>query len=143
MIVPSGRIGRRLAATSRAEPSCFDFHLSPRTSTPTGGGREFRPAVLDGYPSSLYVMAKLLLNRGERLPLRAAITSSETLYDFQREAIESAFDCRVFDYYAAAERVIFSVECDHHRWHHLCEEYGLTELLDESDQPVAGENEAV
>jgi phenylacetate-coenzyme A ligase PaaK-like adenylate-forming protein len=43
----------------------------------------------------------------------------------------------VFDYYAAAERVIFSVECDHHAGHHLCEEYGVTELLDEQDQPVA------
>ena len=78
----------------------------------------------------------MLLNRGERLPVRAAITSSETLYDFQREAIEAAFGCRVFDYYAAAERVIFSVECDHHSGHHLCEEYGITEVLDDNDQPL-------
>ena len=42
----------------------------------------------------------------------------------------------MFDYYAAAERVIFSVECDHHAGHHLCEEYGVTEVLDDDDQPV-------
>ena len=42
----------------------------------------------------------------------------------------------MFDYYAAAERVIFSVECDHHAGHHLCEEYGITEVLDDADQPV-------
>ena len=121
---------------------CSTFHLSPANlDAYLDALREFRPAVLDGYPSSLFVMAKLLLNRGERLPLQAAVTSSETLYDFQREAIESAFDCRVFDYYAAAERVVFSVECDHHRGHHLCEEYGLTEILDDADQPVTGEGE--
>lgn len=114
------------------------FHLSPQNlDAYLSALREFGPAVLDGYPSSLYVLAKLLLKHGGRLPLRAAITSSETLYDFQREAIEAAFDCRVFDYYAAAERVIFSVECDRHAGHHLCEEYGITELLDDQDQPVA------
>jgi phenylacetate-CoA ligase len=96
--------------------------------------REFEPAVMDGYPSSLYVLARMLLTRGERMPVRAAITSSETLYDFQREAIEEAFCCRVFDYYAAAERVIFSVECDHHSGHHLCEEYGIAEVLDDNEQ---------
>jgi len=117
---------------------CSSFHLSPENlGAYLKALRDFAPVVLDGYPSSLYVMAKLLLNRGERLPLRAAITSSETLYDFQREAIEAAFSCRVFDYYAAAERVIFSVECDHHEGHHLCEEYGITELLDDDGWPVA------
>jgi phenylacetate-CoA ligase len=114
------------------------FHLSPgNVGAYLSALREFQPAVMDGYPSSLYVIAKLLLNRGEHLPLRAAITSSETLYDFQRQAIESAFQCRVFDYYAAAERVVFSVECDHHDGHHLCEEYGVTEFVDHLAQPVA------
>jgi len=89
------------------------------------------------------VLARLLLNRGETLPVRVAITSSETLYPFQREAIEAAFCCRVFDYYAAAERVIFSVECDHHAGHHLCEEYGITEVLGDDGQPVAPGTEGV
>ena len=114
------------------------FHLSP-DNLPSyfDALRDFKPQVLDGYPSSLYVLAKTLLNRNERLPLKAAITSSETLYDFQREAIELAFQCRVFDYYAAAERVVFSAECDHHQGHHLCEEYGITEILDEDDRVLA------
>jgi len=99
--------------------------------------REFKPRVLDGYPSSVYVLAKTLLNRGERLPLHAVITSSETLYDFQRTAIEEAFQCRVFDYYAAAERVVFSVECERHEGHHVCEEYGITEILDNENREVS------
>ena len=110
-----------------------NFHLAPETlGSYFEALRDFEPRVLDGYPSSVYVLAKVLLNRGERLPLRAVLTSSETLFDFQREAIETAFECKVFDYFGAAERVTFAVECDRHEGHHLCSEYGITEILDEN-----------
>lgn len=99
--------------------------------------REHGTRALDGYPSSVYVLAKVLLNRGERLPLHAVLTSSETLFDFQRAAIEEAFQCRIFDYFGAAERVIFAVECDRHEGHHLCEEYGFTEVLDAEYRAVS------
>ena len=113
------------------------FHLTPENLVSYFEVlREFKPSVMDGYPSSLYVLAKVLLKRGETLPVKAVITSSETLYDFQREAIEAAFQCRVFDYYAAAERVVFSVECDRHEGHHICEEYGITEICDDDGQPL-------
>jgi phenylacetate-CoA ligase len=98
---------------------------------------EFQPAVLDGYPSTLYILAKYLLGRGTRFPLRAAVTSSETLYDFQRAAIEQAFECRVFDYFALAERAVFSNECDRHEGHHIAMEYGLAEVVDAAGQPVS------
>lgn len=103
--------------------------------------REHGSCVLDGYPSSVYVLAKVLLNRGERLPLRAVLTSSETLFDFQRAAIEEAFECRIFDYFGAAERVVFAVECERHEGHHLCEEYGFTEVLDAEHRPVPAGSE--
>lgn len=96
----------------------------------------FRPAVLDGYPSTLYILAKYLLSRGETFPLRAAVTSSETLYDFQRAAIEQAFACRVFDYFALAERAVFSSECSHHEGHHIAMEYGIAEVVDLEGHPV-------
>lgn len=98
--------------------------------------KKFSPAVIDGYPSTVYVLAKYLLEHNEILPLKAVLTSSETLYDFQREAIEKAFQCKIFDYFGAAERVIFATECSHHKGHHLCSEYGITEILDQSAKPV-------
>jgi phenylacetate-CoA ligase len=116
-----------------------NFHLSPGNMPAYFEEmRRFRPVVLDGYPSSVYVLAKTLLNRQERLPLKAVLTSSETLYDFQREAIEQAFECPVFDYYGAAERVIFTAECEQHEGHHVFPEYGITEILDEERNPVVG-----
>lgn len=89
----------------------------------------FKPAVVDGYPSTVYVLAQHLLSRGQTLPVQAVLTSSETLYDFQRQTIEQAFETKIFDYFGAAERVTFAVECDKHEGHHLCDEFGITEVL--------------
>jgi len=97
----------------------------------------FAPAVMDGYPSTLYLLARYLKSRGQRLPVRAAVTSSETLYDWQRAVIEESFACRVFDYYALAERAVFSGECERHEGHHLSEEYGITEVVDGHGDVVA------
>ncbi len=113
------------------------FHLSPATLPMYFDAlAKFKPAVLDGYPSTLYVLAKYLRTRGETFPLKAAVTSSETLYDFQREVIEERFACRVFDYYALAERMAFSGECNRHEGHHIAMEYGLAEILDADGRPV-------
>jgi phenylacetate-CoA ligase len=114
------------------------FHLSPANLDAYFEElRRFRPKLLDGYPSNMYILAKHLLNQGRTFPMHAVATSSETLYDFQREAMEKAFECRVFDYFGLAERTIFAAECDHHEGHHLCDEYGVTEILDADDQPLA------
>jgi phenylacetate-CoA ligase len=111
------------------------FHLSPSTlPTYIDALRRFPTAVIDGYPSTLYILAKFLQSQRDTLPLKAAITSSETLYDFQREVIEERFACKVFDYYAMAERVVFSNECNRHSGHHLAMEYGLAEVVDELGQ---------
>jgi phenylacetate-CoA ligase len=97
---------------------------------------KFRPVVLDGYPSTLYVLARFLNEYQRTFPVKAVITSSETLYDFQRTEIEKAFKCHVFDYFAAAERVIFATECEHHQGHHISSEYGITEILNNDLQPM-------
>jgi len=96
----------------------------------------FQPVVFDGYPSTLYVLAKYMKNCGKKYPAKAVISSSETLYDFQREIIEESFQCRVFDYYALAERVAFSTECERHAGHHLVMEYGISEIVDEKNEPL-------
>lgn len=113
------------------------FHLRPEfIDLYIAELRRFKPRVLDGYPSTVYVLAKHLKNVGETLPLHAVLTSSETLFDFQREAIEESFECRVFDYFGAAERVIFAAECDRHEGHHLAPEFGVCEFLGTNGEAV-------
>lgn len=92
--------------------------------------------VIEGYPSTLYILALYLLKTKQTYRLRAALTSSETLFDYQREAIESAFGCKVFDFYGMAERVVYASECAEHCGHHLNSDYGVTEFLDRHHEPV-------
>jgi len=98
--------------------------------------RESQLRFLEGYPSTLFILAKLVRERGEYLPMQAVIASSETLHSTQRSLIEEAFQCRLFDFYALAERVIYAGECEAHAGKHVAEEYGLVEVVDESGHPV-------
>ncbi len=91
---------------------------------------------IEGYPSTIYILAMYLNNRRLTFPLKAVLTSSETLFESQREAIEKAFCCRVFDYYGMAERAVFATECEEHQGHHLNMDYGITEFLDNDNNPV-------
>jgi phenylacetate-CoA ligase len=89
-----------------------------------------RLRFLEGYPSTLYVMANFLRRRGRTLPMTAVMSSSETLLPLQRETIEDAFQCELFDFYGMAERVAFAGECELHSGKHVSEEYGILEIVD-------------
>lgn len=91
---------------------------------------------IEGYPSTLYILALYLNKRKRYLPMKAVLTSSETLFSFQREAIETAFSCKVFDFYGMAERAVYATECSEHSGHHLNQDYGITEFLDSNYEPV-------
>jgi phenylacetate-CoA ligase len=107
------------------------FHLKPENiDLYLDELRNYSPKTLDGYPSTVYILAKYLKNKGEKLKLHSVLTSSETLYDFQRETIEESFDCKVYDYYGSAERVLFTTECNKHTGGHIGMEYGITEICD-------------
>lgn len=66
----------------------------------------FRPVYLHGYVSALYTIARRLNQEGRTyagLGLKAAVTESEKLYPFQREAMERAFACPVLEHYGSIE----------------------------------------
>jgi phenylacetate-CoA ligase len=66
----------------------------------------FQPRYLHGYVSALYTIARRMAehNRSFRkLKLTAVITESEKLYDFQREAMQEAFDCAILEHYGSVE----------------------------------------
>jgi phenylacetate-CoA ligase len=99
--------------------------------------RKFRPKAIEGYPSTIYILAGYLLSRNQTFPLQSVFTSSETLYPQQREAIERAFECKLFDFYGLAERVLFATECDKHTGHHINMDFGILEVLNARGEPAA------
>lgn len=105
------------------------FHLSAAmVDDYLAAMRERHVQAIVGYPSAVYEIAKVLTSQGRTFPLRAAMTSSETLGPEQRQTIEEAFVCPVYDYYGSAERVCYIHTCEKGSYH-IVPEYGLTELI--------------
>lgn len=70
----------------------------------------FKPKAIEGFPSSLYNLCLLLKEKKLQIYIPLAFTSSETLYDFQRELIEKTLNTKVYDYYGTVERSISLME---------------------------------
>jgi len=100
--------------------------------------KTFKPKAVEGYPSTLFEVSKAIISSGEQINVSAVFSSSEPLYEHYREVIETAFNCKVFDFYGLAERTIFATQCSEHQGHHLNFEYGITEIVDDNDQVTSG-----
>lgn len=81
------------------------------------------------YTSSVYEIALFVLASPEiRVTgVKVIVTQAEPLYDYQRQAIERAFDCPVRESYGMAEMLVQAGECEHRRMH-LWPEYGVVEV---------------
>ena len=118
--------GRHLFVSTR--------HLSERTAPAILDAiRAYRPAMLRAYPSSGFELARLAEKLGHPLRLDALVTGSEPLYPLQREQIERAFGCKVFDFYGMAERIAYAAQCEH-GFYHVNPEYSWVEILDDAGQ---------
>ena len=75
--------------------------------------RSWRPVLLQGYASVLAELARYLLRRRVRLPrgIKGVYSTAEVLHDWQREAMESAFGCPVFNQYGSREVPNIALQC--------------------------------
>ena len=90
------------------------------------------PTYIDSYPSSVYAIARYIVENRVKHSVRpiAIVTSSEVLTRRQREIIEEAFKCPVFDQYGSAEMVVFAAQCGSGSYH-LHPLYGIAEVVNE------------
>lgn len=95
---------------------------------------QFRPKVVRGYSSTLYYLAQSVVDSGLHLKLSAACTTGETLHDYQRELMESAFGCKVYDGYGG-EGMEIAAQCGHGSGYHINAENVIVEILDEGGRP--------
>jgi len=100
--------------------------------------RRFGPRFIQGYPSSLTLVARHMVDNGEPpvAGVRALLCGSENLYDWQRTLLERAFRCRPFSWYGLSERVTLAGECEHNRTLHVFPQYAITELVDAAGKPI-------
>lgn len=103
---------------------------------------KFKPVAIQGYPSSLAILAKFLKDEELRLEgIKCVLTSSETLYQHQRKLIEEYFGAKIFDHYGNSERNALITQCEGGNYH-IISEYGIMELIGKDGNPVSEEGEA-
>ncbi len=101
--------------------------------------RQSRIRHLNGFSSSLFVLAQHMVSNGLEAPSVSGITATgDTLFPPYRETIEQAFGVRVLDYYGAGgEGVHVASQCpESGSRFHILPENAVLELLDD-DGPVA------
>lgn len=94
--------------------------------------RAFDPHAIEGWPSSIALLASRLHDAGEQLPVRAVITSSEVTTEAQAALMRTVFRGPLVDHYGQTERVTMAGTCESGGYHEF-PDYGITERI-----PVAG-----
>ena len=79
----------------------------------------FKPNIIHGYPSSIYMLAKYVLENDVTLSFvpKMIVTSSEETLDFHRTAIENAFKCKLYVWYGNTEYCGHITECPYGKMH--------------------------
>lgn len=90
----------------------------------------YRPEIIVAYVGPLVDLACWILDNGRKVPRPAAIiTGAEALRDAQRELIERAFGCPVFNTYGCREFMLIASECERRDGLHVNADHLVVELL--------------
>jgi phenylacetate-CoA ligase len=80
--------------------------------------RRTKPTVLVAFGSIGGRFANWLIEHNESVPsIKGVYTTSEKLYESQRQALVKAFGCKVFDYYGCQEVPHIACQCEQGRMH--------------------------
>jgi phenylacetate-CoA ligase len=119
------------------------YHMTPENLRAyVDAVHEIPAGYIQGYPSSIHLVARAMLEAGRLLPagrIAAIFTSSESLLEFQRETIEAAFSAPVRDRYGVSEFAVSMTGCELNR-HHVDMEFCIVEVeaTEETDESVTG-----
>lgn len=109
-----GVFGNRLADILAGERTVAALEYSPaQLDTWLALIRRWRPVLLYGYASALGQLAQHVLERGARLPasLIGVYSTAEMLDEDQRQRMQQAFGCKVFNQYGCREVPNIAWEC--------------------------------
>lgn len=102
--------------------------------------KAFNPNFIRGYASAIYVLAEIIRrNEIEDLRPSSIITTSENLFNYQREVIEKQFNCKIFDGYGCRENSVIATECEAHEGYHISVENGIIECIKNDEQVSSDE----
>lgn len=107
------------------------------------GLNEFKPKCLRGYASSIYLFAEHIRARNLKVEFkpRSIFSTSEVLFDKQRELIEKVFACKVFDQYGLNDGGVTAWECPAHEGLHTDMLRSIMEVVDDEGHQLGPEKE--
>ena len=105
----------------------------------------FRPDLVVGYPSGLTHYAAYLGGRaGHGIRPRAIVVSGETMFEWQRAAIEQAFGAPVYNHYGCREFGAIARECRLRQGLHISASRVIVEIVPTAEtSPGSGAGEIV
>lgn len=99
---------------------------------------KFNPKYIRGYPSSIRILAKYLLdNNISYVHPVAVITTAEKLSFSDKATIMDAFNCEVFDHCGCGDGGENFCECEAHSGYHIGMERSIHEFIDENGNQVS------
>ena len=103
---------------------------------------KFKPQIIQAYPSSLYVLTNLLIKDQYKIPfqLKAILTSSENLYDYQEKLFIEYYNTQVYDLYGNSERTALIHRCEKNTYH-IIPQYAFTEVVDNKGNWCSEDNQ--
>lgn len=103
--------------------------------------KEYKPKLLVGYTSALYLIAKFIEKEGIRnVHVGAVIATAETLFPGYRDIIEDSFNTKVFNRYGSREFSTLVHECEEHSELHMNAENLFIEVVKDDEHAVTGES---
>jgi len=86
---------------------------------------------IHAYPSIAYEISKFFKKQKKDVSfIKAFLSGSENIYDYQVDLIEKDLGIRFFNWYGHSEKLILAGYCEHTRDYHIEPYYGYFELID-------------
>ena len=99
--------------------------------------RKNKIRYLHAYPSAAFQFSTFLYeNKLDVSFIKAFLSGSENIYEYQRKLIENKLNIRFFNWYGHSEKLILGGYCEHSNLYHIEPTYGYFELIDKNGNPI-------
>jgi phenylacetate-CoA ligase len=101
---------------------------------------QYKPETIVSYVNPLYEVAKYINKQKVKVhsPI-SLLTGAEPLYEYQRQAIEQAFQTKVYNTYGCREFMLIAAECEKQSGLHINIDHLVVETLNEDKAKITGE----
>ena len=101
----------------------------------------YQPTALVSYVNPLYELSKYILAHDLSVySPKSILTGAEALHDFQREIIEKAFQCPVYNTFGCREFMLMSAECSENKNLHINIDHLVVETVSDQGLSISGES---